>query len=416
MSTRVKRFLPCAIALVLFVLAGCSEEAVGPTTDLAGVDVQTMQTDMIKTDGFTEYRGLIGGENRYAFLVPDDWNGELVLYAHGFIDQDEPLGLPTKDNAVAIRDRVVAMGFAWAYGSYRENGLAIKDGAWATRQLRNVFIATVKSRPTYTWLIGHSLGGIIGLELAETRPDEFDGLLTIAGMVGGTKAQLDYVAHVRVLFDLFYDQVLPGSVIDVPPSFDLMADVVYPVATAVQVDPTGLGIISRIKQTPLPGRNGAELLESLITALGFNYRGINDVLERTNGACPIENSGTEYEAAAPGMLPTEVLAMINSNVQRFERDTPIEELFERQYEPSGQLTIPMITLHNEFDPVVPLFHEDLYAAKVATCGRSDMLERRVIPRYAHTDFDAQDAADEATDALMALRAKAGATEVMGSGQ
>jgi pimeloyl-ACP methyl ester carboxylesterase len=273
-------------------------------------------------------------------------------------------------------------------------------------------MATVKSRPDYTWLMGHSLGGIIAVELAETHPEEFDGLLTIAGMVGGTKAQFDYVAHVRMLFDLFYDQVLPGSVIDVPREFDLMADVVYPVASAVQADPTGLGIISRIRQTPLPGRDGAELLESLITAIGFNYRGIHDVLERTNGACPIDNFDTVYEAAAPGLLPAEVLAMINANVQRLDRGIPTEELFERHYEPSGRLAIPMVALHNEFDPVVPLFHEDLYAAKVASWGRSHLLERRVITRYAHTDFGAQDAADEAAEALMALRSKIVAAEAM----
>jgi pimeloyl-ACP methyl ester carboxylesterase len=254
--------------------------------------------------------------------------------------------------------------------------------------------------------MGHSLGGIIGLELAETHPEEFDGLITIAGMVGGTKAQLDYMANVRMLFDLFYGQVLPGSVIDVPREFDLMADVVYPVAGAVQADPTGLGIISRLKQTPLPGRNGAEFLQSLITAIGFNYRGIHDVLERTNGACPVDNAETVYEEAAPGLLPPEVPAMINANVQRLGRDVPTEELFERHYEPSGRLAIPMIALHNEYDPVVPLFHEGLYAAKVAASGRSQMLERRVISRYAHTDFDAQDAANEAAEALIALRAKA----------
>lgn len=324
MYSHRKSLLPCAVAAVLFVLIGCSQEVAGPKAGSAGLEAQAVQTGVVKTDGVTVYEGVIGGENRYAFLVPDDWNGELVLYAHGFIDAEEPLGLPTKDNAVAIRDRVVAMGFAWAYGSYRENGLAIKDGAWATRQLRNVFIATVKSRPAY----------------------------------------------------------------------------------AVQADPTGFGIISRLKQTPLPGRNGAELLQSLITAIGFNYRGIHDVLERTNGACPVDNAETVYEAAAPGLLPPEVPAMINANVQRLGRDIPTEELFERHYEPSGRLAIPMIALHNEHDPVVPLFHEILYAAKVAASGRSQMLERRVMPRYAHTDFDAQDAADEAAEALIALRAKA----------
>ena len=93
-------------------------------------------------------------------------------------------------------------------------------------------------------------------------------------------------------------------------------------------------------------------------------------------------------------------------------EVPTDELFDRYYEPSGELTIPMIAVHNRFDPVVPLFHEDLYAAKVAAAGYSHNLELRVMERYAHTDFPAGEAVDEAAQALMDLRAKVGAGGAM----
>ena len=54
---------------------------------------------------------------------------------------------------------------------------------------------------------------------------------------------------------------------------------------------------------------------------------------------------------------------------------------------------------------VAYMHEALYAAKVAAMGLSHNLEQRVIFRYAHTDFPADEAADEAAQALMDLRAK-----------
>ncbi len=393
------------LAMTLFAIGGCSEDITGPVTGTLAGDVQVKQSSVIVEDGVTTYEGIFGGENLYAILVPEEWNGELVVYAHGFVDADEPLTLPEKDNAPEIRDAVVEMGFAWAYCSYRENGMAVKDGAWATRQLTKIFKSKVKSKPIQTWLMATSLGGLIGVELVETHSREFDGIVTLSGMIGGTKAQLDYVAHVRVLFDIFYPGVLPGSVINVPEDFDLNMDVVYPVVQAVQANPTGLGIISSIKQTPLPGRNGEELVESLITALAFNFRGIHDVLERTGGACPIDNYDTEYEAAAPGLLPPEVLAMINAAVQRYDRSIPTDNLFDRYYEPSGELTIPMITLHNAYDPVVHQYQEGLYAAKVAALGYSHNLEQRVMERYAHTDFPAEEAVAEATQALMDLRLK-----------
>ena len=401
MRNSLKNLVLCFVAVSLVAFGGCSDEIAGPVEATFGDDAQAKQTGVIQSDGVTRYDGVIGGENQYAFLVPDDWNGELVLYAHGFIDADEPLALPTKDNVLAIRDRVVEMGFAWAYCSYRENGLAVKDGAWATRRLQNLFDATVKAKPKYTWIMAHSLGGLIGVELVEKHPGEYDGILTMGGMIGGTKAQLDYVGDVRILFDLFYAGVLPGTVIDVPEDFDLMTDFVYPAIGAVQADPTGLGIISRIKQTPLPGRTGEEFVESLVTALGFNARGIHDILERTNGACPIDNIDTVYDTPYPGMLPPEVLQMIKLSAQRYSHAIPTDELFDRYYEPNGRLAVPMISLHNAYDPVVPLFHEDLYAAKVAAAGNSDDLEQRVVERYGHTNFSA----DEAAEALMDLRAK-----------
>ena len=405
MRTDMRNYLVCIFTIILFSLGGCSEDVTGPVEGTIESDVMAKQTSVVRENGVTSYEGIIGGENLYAILVPDNWNGELVVYAHGFVDSGEPLVLPEKDNAPEIRDRIVEMGFAWAYCSFRENGLAVKDGTWATRQLQYLFVSSVKTKPSYTWLMGNSLGGLIGVELTETHARDYDGIVTLNGMVGGTKAELDYVAHVRVLFDFFYPGVLPGTVIDVPEDFDIYTDVIMPVIGAVTADPTGLGAISRIKQAPLPGRDGNELVESLVTALAFNFRGFHDVLERTNGACPVDNFDTEYVAAGPGLLPPDLLAMINAYVQRYDRTIPTDGLFDRYYEPSGELTVPMIAVHNRFDPVVPLFHEDLYAAKVAAAGYGHNLELRVMERYAHTDFPANEAADEAAEALMDLRVK-----------
>ncbi|RKX30571.1 MAG: hypothetical protein DRP71_14810 [Verrucomicrobia bacterium] len=408
MRTDLRNLLLIICAISLFALGGCSEDITGPVESTFDGDAQAKQAIVVEGDGVTTYEGVIGGANLYAIVVPDDWNGELVIYAHGFVDAGEPLVLPEKDNAPEIRDQIVGMGFAWAYCSYRENGLAIKDGAWATRKLQNLFVSLVKAKPSYTWLMGNSLGGLIGVELTETHARKFDGIVTLNGMVGGTKAELDYIAHVRVIFDLFYPGVLPGTVIDVPEDFDFNDDVIMNIIGAVTANQTGLGVISQLKQTPLPYSNANELMESLLTALAFNFRGFHDVLERTNGACPIDNFDTVYEAASPGPLTPEMLAMINAAVQRYDRSIPTDELFDRYYEPSGELTIPMIAVHNRFDPVVPLFNEDLYAAKVAAAGYSHNLEQRVMERYAHTAFPAEEAANEAAQALMDLRTKVGA--------
>ena len=85
--------------------------------------------------------------------------------------------------------------------------------------------------------------------------------------------------------------------------------------------------------------------------------------------------------------------MINAMIPRYDRIVPTDELFDRYYEPTGELRIPMIAVHNEHDPVVGLYHEHLYAGKVAAMGFSQNHELRIVERSAHTDFAADEAAE-----------------------
>lgn len=392
------------LILILVFVAACdsdvtSVQAPGGEQLTKVAPEATTQTSHL--NGVTQYDGIIGGTNRYAILVPDAWNGDLILYAHGFVDTDEPLELPTKDNVPAIRDRYVADGYAFAYSSYRANGLAVKDGVWATQTLEALFRSQVKTEPAHTWLVAHSLGGLVAVDLAEKHPAEYDGLLTFSGMLGGSMAQLDYVGNVRILFDVLYPGVIPGSVLDVPEDYtvaQLMADVV----AAVTAWPDGAWIISQIDQTPLPFTNGNQLVESLIRALGFNVRGIHDVLERTHGQTPIDNMDTVYTNSAAN-LPPAVVQMLNAMAQRYDRTPGAEAILSHYYEPTGRLTIPMVTLHDRWDPTVPLFSEELYEYKIQLHGNPSLCDMQVINRYGHCDFSADEAAAALAD-LVALAA------------
>ena len=81
-----------------------------------------------------------------------------------------------------------------------------------------------------------------------------------------------------------------------------------PVIGAVTANPTGLGIISRIRQTPLAGVDGTELVTSLLYAIAYDVRGIDDFLGRTHGHSMFDNSSTQSVAAFPGLLDAGTLA------------------------------------------------------------------------------------------------------------
>ena len=83
------------------------------------------------------------------------------------------------------------------------NGWAVGDGARRTRELVDIFAARF-GRPTRTYVVGASMGGLIAIKLAETDPDDFAGTLAICAVAGGTRRHFDYAAHVRTLFDFFY--------------------------------------------------------------------------------------------------------------------------------------------------------------------------------------------------------------------
>ena len=46
----------------------------------------------------------------------------------------------------------------------------------------------------------------------------------------------------------------------------------------------------------------------------------------------------------------------------------------------------MQTLHGSRDPVVPAWHEDVYAHAVADQGAAGLLEQVVVPSFGHCNF------------------------------
>src|SRR5262245_7033147 len=330
-----------------------------------------------------EIHGTAGGGSEYAIFVPDGWNGDLVLYTHGYIPAAAPVGIASVEalgeHLAELRASLLARGFAVGYSSYSENGFNVKEGAIATNQLRELFAAKVQA-PGKTYLIAQSLGALDAIELVERDPDTYAGVLTAAGVLGGSQAAIDYYGHIRVLFDMFYPGVLPGSLLELPAGVNLSNDIIVPAATAMALHPEGAFAISQLDQTPVPFRDGNELGASIIAALVFHAIALQDLLARTHGHSFFGNDHTVYASAT---LPPEVVAFVNASVRRYSLAPDAAAYLARNYETTGGLFVPAITLHMRWDPIAPLFHETMYRDKVAVNGRLDLLEQRTIDKYGH---------------------------------
>ena len=346
--------------------------------------------------------GQTGPTSVYALYVPRYWNGDAVYYAHGIRSPYDPVGFDDmQDSLSVVRDSLGVMGYAVAYSSFDLNGLAVKDGAERTHQLRGLLASQLNGQPKRSFLLGFSLGGLITLDLAESYPKQYDGMLTMCGMVGGSPLELQYVGDVRTLFDFYYPGVLPGNTISVPDTQPNLGQVVGMVVGAISGNPAGLFAIASTAQTPLAYAPIGDvtnptsvafgsLVQSLATALYYQLVATPSVTALTHGHSPYGNRGVTYTLGTP-VIPNPVglslmIAAANAGVTRYDIAPDARNYLNKYYVPTGQLGFPVVTVHNLWDPLVPYFHEPALAGIVAAAGESDMLLQRAVPNYAHCDF------------------------------
>ena len=322
----------------------------------------------------------------YRLVRPSNWNGILLLYAHAYISKDEPVGI-TPDDELVI-SLLAPQGFAVAVSSFSENGWVVKDGTQRTHQLLGLFTSKF-GRPARVYAAGASMGGLIAIRLIESWPGEYAGVLPACAMTGGLARQVDFMANVRVLFDLFYPGVLPGTAVDVPTGTDVIQDIVNPAIAAMTADASGALAIAGIAQTPVQFANGPELIQSIATALG-GAAGYPEILGLTHGRAYFDNTATQYT----GALPALTLAFINATVQRFSGTPAGRNSLEHNYTPTGDLRVPALTLSMFRDPVIPGFHRTVYGQEVAANGNADWLVQRSVAGigggYGHCTFTPQE--------------------------
>ena len=340
--------------------------------------------------------GSTGPGSVYRLVRPTNWNGILVLYAHGYVSKDTPVAIPP--DAQLVVSLLPPQGFAVAVSSFSENGWVVKDGTQRTHQLVGLFTSQF-GRPARVYVGGGSMGGLIAIRLAETWPGEFAGVLPACAVAGGLARHVDYYLNVRVLFDLFYPRVLPGTAVDVPDGLDATEDIVNPAIAAMTLNPLGAGAIAAITQTPVPFANGPELLQSIASAL-VGAAGYPEILELTHGQPYFDNSATLYT----GALPALTLALVNANVQRFAGSPAGRQALAHNYTPTGDLGIPALTLSTFRDPVVPGFHRTVYGQEVAASGNADRLVQRSVPGlfggYGHCTFTPEELTQAFSDLVL----------------
>jgi pimeloyl-ACP methyl ester carboxylesterase len=345
--------------------------------------------------GAQAYWGVHGGAG-YRIEVPENWNGDLVIWAHGF---REGGGLElTVDNHPA-REFLVASGYAWAASSYRRNDYDVTTGVQDSHALTKRFNGIV-GKPDHVYFTGASMGGHITAVAIEQYPRTYDGALAICGVLGDFE-----------LFDYFLD-------------FNVAAQQLGTGTSTFPVDP-----LQYIYDTVPTIKANLEAITGswpvVLNADGENLKNLTEL--RSGGERPnfdeawfFWNVFPDFQSG-PGnflfdlgttdgtLVRSPGVTMDNYDVvYQFDTDPSLtsaeeafnESVFRIMADPqarnpnglaqlpviTGDIRVPVLTMHNLGDLFVPVHNEIEYARRVADRGNSDLLVQRAIRGVNHCGF------------------------------
>lgn len=363
----------------------------------------------------THYAGKLADGATWIADVPDDFNGTLMLFSHGY----GPLQAQNAPDA-KTRDALLKRGYALLGSSYSGSSrwalnVAVQDQFAALDAVRKKVGKVGDPKRTLAW--GESMGGLVNSLVAQHGKGRIDGALSSCGIVAGGIAFNDYQAD----GDYAINQLLvSGEHIKISgfSSDEEAAASGKDLANAVhraQSTPQGrarTALVAALRNQPHwssgqqpPKAHDYEVREkqqaeglvkiSLPFTLGARHQ-----VEKAQGGPVYANVGVDYARLLrySADLP-QVRALYKKAGLDLDKD--LEELthnahteadpgavrnMERTAVPSGRLAVPHLTLHTTDDPLNPAPQESAYARTVRAAGDGRMLRQTYVHATGHCTF------------------------------
>jgi pimeloyl-ACP methyl ester carboxylesterase len=382
----MKRLIIFVVTAVLLSFTSASSIALaGNPPSKYYLNEALLPFDALPGTSTDRYWGVHGGAG-YRIEVPENWNGALVLYCHGYRGYIPELTVTNP----SIREYLVNNRFAWAASSYSTNGYDPKAGVKDTHDLAELFNGLV-GKPNRTYIIGHSMGGHITGVAIEQYPKSFDGALPMCGVMGDNE-----------LFDYFFDyhvvaQWLTETDVGFPFPPDYTTVIIPQMKTELGgVTPPGFPVTlsaDGVKlRTATKYFSGGErpLFNSAFVAWGnFLFTvGLDGTLGGVTPGNIMGNMDSVYQLDDILAAQSTEEILLNQEVLRIAPAPQGRHPNGLANVPniSGNISIPVLTLHTIGDLFVPFLMEQIYADRVAAQGKSDLLVQRVIRDLGHCGF------------------------------
>jgi pimeloyl-ACP methyl ester carboxylesterase len=342
----------------------------------------------------------------YRILVPQNWNGTLLLYAHGYRDKaDHPGEIENRAADVApsaaLEPVLLAQGYALAGSAYRDNGWAVHEGIEDMKNLALFFRHRV-GNPHNTILWGVSMGTVISFASMERYSDLYDGALCACAVGAGTSQSWDSAGDLALAYDALFGMPhswgTPGDVRD---DLDFESEV-QPKLLSEVGNPANFPKFEFIRLvTGTPGRGinppapPAFYPGWLFTDMFFSTEARAE-LERRAGGPVVQNLNRHYNLTAEEKaylvslgVPAPVIEnwLVTLNAGRtISAPFYTRHYLRRNADYTGRIESPVLTLHTLYDPLVTVSQEREYAETVAAANRSNLLYQTYTNGNGHCNF------------------------------
>jgi len=322
--------------------------------------------------------GVLGGAE-YLISVPPNWNGGLVMFAHGYEGEGPGRGTVRPSPLdFYLREH----GYAWAASGYRSRGYR-PDWFLADTLALRAYVIKQFGNPRWTIIHGQSMGGHVGIASLELHPEIYQGGLFECGIVDGV-GLVDWLYAYTAAAEYF--SKLP--LLETPrPEFDVLANHEWLPLMGTPGHYTPIGerfdnVVMHLAGGALPLR-----LE------GLEERYVRNLHPRAPGptyaqefARHADTRGIRYEIDAGFGLDA---AELNRDVPRI---MPLPGARSREANPvfaefTGRIEAPIITLHETGDFRVPFRLEQNYLQRVRAAGRGHLLVQRAVRWTGHCGID-----------------------------
>ncbi|WP_194266085.1 alpha/beta hydrolase family protein [Arthrobacter yangruifuii] len=360
-----------------------------------------------------ELTGTLPNGATWTAQVPQDWNGTLVLYSHGFRPGPDN---PAEDTGFASTTSALTdRGYAVAASSYATPGWAL--GTAVQDQLDTLAaFSSAASEPDRTIAFGTSMGGLVSSLIAETPDSGVDGAVSTCGLLGGginlNNYQLD---GIHALAEL----LLPGVELQLTgfrtgEEAGVTINALMGAVQQAQTTPEGrarLALAAALMNIPTwfsgdsePDRRDYAAQQEaqynwLLQTIPFVVGSRSSIVNAADGDSGW-NEGVDYRSLlrdsaqqqqvkalyrGAGLDLREDLQTITSTAD-ITPDPEALQWMERTSTPHGELLMPVLTMHTLADILAPVQYMEEYEETVREAGAGTLLRQSYIERTGHCSF------------------------------